>query len=347
MCIAPVTLGDGTVVACRECWQCRERAINDWVGRNIAESKTSVASHAVTLTYGRNSANDVDHERAVILTYSDVQKYLKLLRRHGYPVRYFVTGEFGSLKGRAHWHVILHWQDKVPPHVLDKRFNEEHWPHGWSHWTEPNAAQIRYNCKYIQKDMGDAAQQGHLAMSKKPPLGMRYFEDLARQYVRQGLSPQSLEYGWPDVLRRRSNRDARQEPIRFRLKDRPAELFLEFFIAEWTRVHGTRWPVSELVDLFAEYGRVVVDENKVEQKLHGDPDLRYRTPLWMFLENPVEDEQRRLRVDYNERKEQRSEDGEARQRQWEREQYQRDVEREWFDGGRSQRAFARSRKWAQ
>jgi len=253
MCIAPNTLSDGTQVACHECWQCREQAINDWVGRNIAESKTSKACHAVTLTYGRNSANDADHERAVILTYSDVQKYLKRLRRGGYPVRYFVTGEFGSKKGRAHWHIMLYWQDKVPPHELDCNFMEAHWPHGWSFWTKPTAHAVRYNCKYIQKDMGEAERQGHLAMSKKPPLGTAYFRRVAEQYVEQGLAPQTLEYRFPEVRRRR--KDGTQEVVPFMLKDRPAELYLEHFVRKWREAYPRQHlPNSELVEEFVDKG---------------------------------------------------------------------------------------------
>lgn len=255
MCISPNRLSDGTDVACHECWQCRDQRINDWVGRCIAESKTAKACHAVTLTYGRSRLGDVDHERAVILTYSDVQKYLKLLRRHGYPVRYFVTGELGSLKGRAHWHVILFWQDGFPPVELDKRFMEDHWPHGWSHWTlGTNAKNIRYNCKYVQKDLGDAERQGHLAMSKKPPLGAAYFAQMAERYVKAELAPQDLFYTFPEVRR---GKPGAQSLVQFQLRDRSAELFLEHYVNAWSRAYpGRDMPRSELVETWCEWGVV-------------------------------------------------------------------------------------------
>lgn len=238
MCISPNTLADGTKTECRKCWQCYERAINDWVGRNIAESKTAIACHAVTLTYGRNSEDEVDHLRAAILTYSDVQKYLKLLRVNGYPVRYFVTGEFGSKKGRAHWHIMLYWQQRVPEHVLDQNFMEPHWKHGWSFWTEPTPHAVRYNCKYIQKDIGDDARQGHLAMSKKPPLGTEYFRQIAERHVEQGLAPQTLGYTFPDVRRRKEN--GTMEIVPFVLKDRPAEMYLQHWVRTWNRQRFTQ-----------------------------------------------------------------------------------------------------------
>lgn len=229
------------MTSCHECWQCRERAINDWVGRNIAESKTAVASHAVTLTYANG-----DHPAAAILTYSDVQKYLRSLRDTGYPVRYFAIGEYGSTKGRAHWHLMLYWRDKVPPHQLRTKIDQEHWPHGFSFWDNPSHAAVRYNCKYIQKDIGKDERQGLVRMSKKPPLGALYFQALAEQHVAQGLSPKSLEYSFPEVTRRK---DGTQETIKFMLKDRPAELYLEHYMDHWRAVNGDRpWPKSQLLD---------------------------------------------------------------------------------------------------
>lgn len=274
MCLAPIMMDDGSAVACRKCKQCRGQAINDWVGRNIAESKTAKGAHSLTLTYGRNEANDSDHERAVLLTYSDIQKYLKLLRRHGYPVRYFIAGEFGSTKGRAHWHCILYWQDRVPEHVLRENFMERHWPHGWSFWDEIGPYSVRYACKYIQKDMGDALRQGHLTMSKKPPLGAKYFEQLAERYVEQGLSPQSLLYRFPEAKWR--NKDGSEVPLDFMLRGRSAELFLQHYIDSWQAVHGdSRWPASEVVEDFVEYGEV--RSRQAREGMPREPDTVGRT----------------------------------------------------------------------
>lgn len=301
MCIAPTTQYIGPKgekraqqVACHECWQCIETAINDWQGRNIAESKTAVVCHAVTLTYGRNHVGESDHVKAVILTYSDVQKYLKLLRRHGFPVRYFVTGEYGGLKGRSHWHIMLYWQQGMPKSAewfpggkkwrndpttkkwvegrweagqipLDWNFIDEfHWPHGYSFWTAPTAHAVRYNCKYINKGMGEAERQGHLAMSKKPPLGAEYFAMLAARYVDQGMAPQGagphddyehgdrliggFEYTFSDV------KMPDGKPVRFRLRDVSLQLFLGHFVRLWAERRGGAMPSSPLVEEFIDPG---------------------------------------------------------------------------------------------
>lgn len=247
MCIAPNVLADGTITACHKCWQCIEQAVYDWVGRNIAENKTSVQSHAVTLTYGRDDGGRADHVRAAILTYSDVKNMLKKLRNHGYPVRYFITGEFGTKKGRTHWHGIFHWQDKVPEHELGKNCHIPHWEHGHTMWKQPTPEAIAYNCKYILKDYADGARQTSLPrMSKKPPLGHRYFMSLAERMVKEGVSPQDLNYQFRGVTRRK--KDGTRELTPFRLRDRSADNFLTHYVLTWERLRpGEIIPPSEVI----------------------------------------------------------------------------------------------------
>lgn len=263
MCINPQYLADGTAIGCRKCWQCKAHKIVDWSGRCIAESLVSTKSSAVTLTYGRelNDAGEQvgssDHERIAVLTYSDVQKYFKRLRKSGFRFSYLVTGEYGSLKGRAHWHVIFYWRGKVPFHRLyDEFFMEKHWPHGFSFWKPVNPTTVAYNCKYVQKDLDDAEAQGRLSMSKKPPLGYEYFAQRAQRYVDQRLAPQDLRYSFPGV------KDKEGELIKFYLHNRSAELFLQEYLIRWRglprpfgshgpcRFTGRPWayPSSQLVE---------------------------------------------------------------------------------------------------
>lgn len=257
MCINPSKIADVGWVACRECWQCRGRKVDDWVGRNIAESKTAKASHVVTLTYGEDrSTGGIDHIRAAVLTYSDVQKYLKYLRVDGYPVRYFAVGEYGSMKGRAHWHIILYWQGAVPEHKLRENFMQKHWTHGLSYWDKGSPEAIRYACKYIQKDMGDDARQGFGPMpSKQPPLGDAYFRQLATKYVQAGLAPQSLFYSFTEVRRvpvgttgktSKTFKDA-AKPIQFMMGGKTAENFCRYFVEQWRATYNDEPPQSPVI----------------------------------------------------------------------------------------------------
>lgn len=253
MCISPVTIytDDGAQpVACRECWQCRQNKITDFVGRNIAESKTSKASHAFTLTYGTDEEGSADHIHARILMYSDVQKFFKKLRSAGYPCRYFVVGEYGETKGRAHWHGLIYWKDRVPdiPLRKERTYSIEQWEHGYSFFDNPSMEAIRYACKYISKDMHKGGRQGVCWYSRMPPLGWGYFKDMAEQYVRAGKAPRSLEYSFPGIERRkRGSRE--KETIRFRMVGRTAEMFIDHFIDTWREQRPGEWlPAAEAVE---------------------------------------------------------------------------------------------------
>lgn len=272
MCRAPNTLADGTQVACRECWQCRKARVDDLVGRGIAEMRTTpVGCHTVTLTYGRDrdessiTYGDAEHVRAAVLTYSDVQKMLKLLRRHGYPCRYLVTGEYGSKKGRAHFHAILFWQERVPPGIVlhenirfaryDDKTGEpamikvngkeepaEFWPHGHTFWQEASYEAFRYNLKYVLKELGQGAAEAQYrkGQSRFPPLGTAYFDDLARRTAQAGLVPLDGSYSFPEALRKNGER------IQFRLQGRAEEMYREAYVRWWRQLHGDKpMPHSE------------------------------------------------------------------------------------------------------
>lgn len=273
MCQAPGVLSDGTEISCRKCWQCLERKVDDWVGRCIAENKTSSAAHSITLTYGRDEHGNEDHMRAAWLTYSDVQKFFKRLRFDGYQFRYLVAGEYGSTKGRAHWHLLIFWLGKVPPHELttsrqnQRRFENKYWPHGFQHWEKPTARSIRYVCKYIQKDIGKDERQGHLSMSKKPPLGDAYFRALAAQYAKQGLAPQDLTYRFPEV------KNEKGAPKIFYMSDTTAENFLGYYVEAWKTYQGGHLPNSQLVEAYQDKLAALVSTPKPDTFRRWVPPL--------------------------------------------------------------------------
>ncbi|MET2831595.1 rolling circle replication-associated protein [Mesorhizobium shangrilense] len=245
MCKAPQTLADGTVVGCRNCSQCFGRSVDDWTGRCIAESKFASAPFFVTLTYGRDENGNSDHLRAALLTYSDVQKYFKRLRKHGFPARYFAVGEYGSTKGRAHWHLLIFWQGPVPAHQPSTRadpvrFNQEHWELGFSTWeplgrsAEDTAAAVRYVCKYLNKDLGGPERQALCRMSKKPLLGASWLHERARLHVTQGIAPLDLYYSFPGV----QAFDGSPKRYMLRPGSAAADLFCQSFNDQWAAMYA-------------------------------------------------------------------------------------------------------------
>ena len=265
MCIAPTKLDDGTEVGCRECWQCRKRRVNDYVGRCIAESKFAKKTYAVTLTYGGGEGVN-----AVTLIYKDVQDFLKRLRKN-YKVRYIVTGEYGSAKGRSHWHIILFFQDNWPEVTSNKRVDWKYWKHGFAYFQEPDWKGFEYCLKYVLKDQTSRQSDSHLAMSKKPPLGHEFFQQLAKQHVEQALVPQTYFYKFGDV------RDYKNREKGFMMQGKTRENFMETFINEWEQKYEHE-PLSEIVnDYYDDITDIEYTDEEMYERLHYKP-VKYVEP---------------------------------------------------------------------
>lgn len=291
MCISPSKLGNGIWVGCRKCWQCRSDRVNAWVGRNIAETKTSVVSYAITLTYGRSWDGRADHLRSVLLTYSDVQKMFKRMRKAGMKFRYMMAGEYGTKLGRAHWHGVIHFYGDVLPDWEGEHLNwsQEKWDRvggihidewasydgrdfvdylGHVHIKKATYAHVQYALKYMMKGVGDDAAQATFVMSRNPPIGHAYFMERAAEYAQAGLAPQDLGYRFQ--VRKM---DGEVEDRTFYLKGRLAEMYLQEYIDSWRRIHGERQrPDSEVVDTYEQWGRLGLEENLTQswvEKLPG------------------------------------------------------------------------------
>lgn len=238
MCVNPRIHPSGLKTPCRQCWQCRENRINDWVGRCIAEKETSLATVAVTLTYGGG-----DTAQSRFLRKSDMTAFFKALRNDGHKVRYFMTGEYGSKKGRAHWHVVLFWQSKLPHVEFGKNITVPWWPHGLTFWQEGSTPGIRYVMKYINKEDHDPDHSKTLGMSRKPILGARFFEGLAQRYIDSGLSPQRPYYKFKDVL------DRNGKTLEFYMPPLVAQRFALAYICKYqAQFPGQFWPPSKMID---------------------------------------------------------------------------------------------------
>ncbi|AXH78113.1 MAG: replication initiator protein [Microviridae sp.] len=260
---------------CKQCWQCIRDYKLDWVGRCIAEHDVAVASHVVTLDYSPQARPDP--EAAKTLVYGDVQKWLKLLRRHDYPLRYFIVGEHGAKNGRAHWHAVTFWQSqRIPKMELRETFwNDAYWPHGHAFWDEVSVDSLRYVCKYLLKE----DKRSELYMSRRPPLGDGYFRKLAQDYVDQGISPQNGYYYFPEVT-------TGNKKTPFYMRGVTRDNFCGYFKAAWEAKHGAaHYPASDFMQEYedASCGYEPFD-GKGEPKVGKYP---YRTP-WERTPNGVE-----------------------------------------------------------
>lgn len=200
-------------IPCKQCWRCKKNRVNDYVGRALAEAATSERVCTLTLTYAPRTdlADKILHPR-------HFQLFMKLLRRAGHKVRYLVAGEYGDLRGRAHFHCILFFQELArppydgpvgvynPDHLAEplasRPFSDaiphqrmahiREWPHGHilCDWNADERA-IRYVCKYL---LAEDKNRAWFSLSKKPALGAAWFAQKAAQARELGVLPSSFTY---------------------------------------------------------------------------------------------------------------------------------------------------------
>lgn len=122
--ISPFVYGPGYELInlpCGQCIECRINKAREWATRCMLESKYTENNWFLTLTYNDENLHfikSVNRQSGVVetvsnLEYSDIVLFLKRLRRRlDYEfgiknVRFFLSGEYGNLNGRSHWHLIL------------------------------------------------------------------------------------------------------------------------------------------------------------------------------------------------------------------------------------------------
>lgn len=157
----------------------------------------------VTLTYS-------DKHYRPDLHYPDFQNFMKRLRKAEshrdlfgnlwhLPIRFFMAGEYGELRGRPHFHALLFgvgFPDLVPcgNDLYSSRALESVWPFGYASVGEVNYATAAYVARYaVKKITGDRAgahynrldtRTGELLdvppefgqMSRNPGIGKPWFD---------------------------------------------------------------------------------------------------------------------------------------------------------------------------
>ena len=200
-CLSPIRLkaqsarvariyGDSYFVPCGKCPACIDRQRKQWFVRIKQEYKHSINSFFVTLTYHdsflpRNSLGFPTFCKR------DIQKFIKRLRfnlephykKYSLPIRlrYFFIGEYGSKKGRPHWHGIFF---NVPPDVDLFREIFCTWKMGRISVSECNYSRIGYCANYmygksdhVPDEISDETNKLPLLSSRKPGIGGSYLTD--------------------------------------------------------------------------------------------------------------------------------------------------------------------------
>lgn len=177
-------------VRCGKCIACMQKYSSDWALRCQMELKLHSESCCVTLTYDDEHCPDE-------LCRKDSQDFLKRLRSR-FPekrIRYFGCGEYGSKRGRPHFHIILFgfdFPDKKyfkmsgrKQKVYVSKILSELWSFGYATIGDVTRETCFYTAKYLGKlRQIDGKKPPFCLMSLKPSIGIDYLtaEDFGRGY---------------------------------------------------------------------------------------------------------------------------------------------------------------------
>lgn len=153
---------------CGKCVGCRLERSRQWALRCVHEASLHERNCFVTLTYKDEHIPDGGN-----LVLADYQNFMKRLRKDASilrgkgsaGIRFFHAGEYGTEKGRPHYHALLFncdFEDKKKLMERDgnifyrSKYLESLWDKGFSSIGEVNFATAAYVARYVMKKVGDS-----------------------------------------------------------------------------------------------------------------------------------------------------------------------------------------------
>ena len=192
-------------IPCGKCSGCRIQRSREWANRCMLELEYHMSSYFVTLTY--DDAHVPIHYYSdpatgealpsMSLVKRDFQLFMKRLRKKfGEGIRFFASGEYGSLTFRPHYHAIifgLELDDLVPYKRSAQGFQyfnsaslQEVWPNGFAVVAPVTWETCAYTARYVMKKLTGPEAEFYenfnivpefSLMSRKPGIARQYYED--------------------------------------------------------------------------------------------------------------------------------------------------------------------------
>lgn len=203
---SPVGAGASRPLACGRCHGCRLEKARQWAVRCTHEASLHLENCFITLTF---------REAAWSLEYSLFQDFLKRLRFKFRPrkIGFFMSGEYGDVNSRAHFHALLFNLDfpdreylrttRAGSKLYRSAILEQLWPHGFSSIGTVNFESAGYVARYaMKKVLGDGSDISEILdpdtgevyrrvkefsrMSLRPAIGRNWIRRFTRDVYPQG-----------------------------------------------------------------------------------------------------------------------------------------------------------------
>lgn len=220
------------LLPCGKCSSCVQNKSLQWTARLLKESEEWKYTYFVTLTYDNSHLCDLNKR--------DIQLFLKRFRKAtGFEMKYYVTGEYGELSLRPHYHAIFFLNERLDDLQLygnnlyvSKVLTETWQKGGVLVSSDVNERSIKYTIGYTLKKIGESKIT---LMSKG--LGLKYLNSKKSDimfsngfYLNDGFFIET-----PDYLLRKIKESSNDEDIEWlkQLEAKPrSSVKIDFTIKE-------------------------------------------------------------------------------------------------------------------
>lgn len=180
----PTNYNKSYPVPCGKCPPCKKTRVAGWRFRMLQEEKVAMQVHFITLTYDTQYV-PITENGFMTLNPEHLTKFYKQLRIKQHrqknkpqiwpKIKYYSCGEYGEIKSRPHYHIILF-------NIYDVMDIPKSWQKGRVDvQTSPKAGSFAYTAGYIDKekriplhDRDDRVKEFSRISQK---LGVSYIED--------------------------------------------------------------------------------------------------------------------------------------------------------------------------
>ncbi len=156
----------GFRLECRKCLPCRLNSAREKAIRAVHEAKMHDDNIFLTLTY------DDKHLESPVLIYEHFQLFMKALRnRVSQKVTFMVTGEYGKLNKRPHWHAIIFnfaptdfdykYTTDLDHKVYKSKFLDSIWKRGECEFGSVTMDSAGYVARYAAKKLVHGRDEDH------------------------------------------------------------------------------------------------------------------------------------------------------------------------------------------
>lgn len=187
---------------CSQCLHCRINQSRMWKNRILLEAKSVKKAYFVTLTYNDEHL-PYDKDKQQILRKTDLQKYLKRLRKRHEPnkLRYFAVGEYGDSSWRPHYHLAIFTDQRIHKKCFESAWKDtDHNPIGFVYVGDISEGSASYIAGYLQKkatksyylNLGTRPQEFATMSRHNGGIGSKAIWLVANEYCKKKLFPEEI-----------------------------------------------------------------------------------------------------------------------------------------------------------